>query len=79
MTGTCQGNPSSFINQHQMKKHKLIHEEVKCPECNKSFGTKRNMKRHVKNVLKAQNNISGNSNGSNVDGNLNTDPLLPAI
>ena len=45
----------------------------------KELWAKSNMKRHVKNVLKAQNNISGNSNGSNVDGNLNTDPLLPAI
>ena len=75
MTGTCRGNPSSFINHHQLKKHSLIHEEVECPECKKTFGAKRNMKRHVKNVHKAQNDISRNSNGSNVDGNLNTDPL----
>ena len=75
MTGTCRGNPSSFINHHQLKKHSLIHEEVECPECKKSFGAKRNMKRHVENVHKAQNDISGNSNDSNVDGNLNTDPL----
>ena len=45
----------------------------------KSFGAKRNMKRHVNHVHKAQNDISRNSNRSNVDGILNTDPLLPEI
>ena len=75
MTGTCRGKPSSFINHHQLKKH----QQIECPECKKSFGAKRNMKRHIKNVHKGHNDTSRNSNGSNVDGNLNTDPLLPAM
>ena len=75
MTGTCRGKPSSFINHHQLKKH----QQIECPECKKSFGAKRNMKRHVKNVHKGHNDTSRNSNGSNVDGNLNTDPLLPSM
>ena len=62
-----------------MKKHTLIHEGVECPERKKNFGSKRNMKRHLKNVHRAQNDLSRNSNGSNSDENLNADLLLPAI
>ena len=50
MTGTCRGKPSSFINHHQLKKH----QQIECPECKKSFGAKRNMRRHVKHVHKGQ-------------------------
>ena len=79
MTGTCKENHRSFINHQQMMKHTLIHEGVECPECKKNFGAKRNMKRHLKNVHRAQNDLSRNSNGSNTEENLNADPLLPAI
>ena len=60
-----------------MTKHKKIHENVSCPECNKSFGARRNMTRHMKNVHKARNinETSRNSNGSHTDENLNDDPI----
>ena len=73
----CEENPKSFINHQQMTKHKKIHENVSCPECNKSFGARRNMMRHMKNVHKARNinETSRNSNGSHTDENLNGDPI----
>ena len=76
MSGMCKENPKSFINHQQMTKHQKIHENVSCPECNKSFGARRNM-RHIKNVYKARkiNETSRNSNGSHTDKNLNDDPI----
>ena len=76
MSGTCKEKPTSFINHQQMIKHQQIHANVPCPECNKCFGAKRNMKRHVKNVHKARDNeTSTNSNKSNTDENFNDDPI----
>ena len=57
MSGTYKENPKSFINHQQMTKHQKIHENVSCPECNKSFVARRNMKRHMKNVHKARNEM----------------------
>ena len=65
--------------KNHMRKHATKNKENKCDKCKKCFGAKRNMKRHVKNVHRGHNDTSRNSNGSNVDGNLNTDPLLPAM
>ena len=45
----------SFINHQQMTKHQKIHENFH--DCNKSFGARRNMKRHMKNVHKARNEM----------------------
>ena len=58
-----------------MTKHQKIHENFH--DCNKSFGARRNMKRHMKNVHKARNinELSRNSNGSYTDENLNDDPI----
>ena len=76
MSGTCKEKPTSFINHQQMIKHQQIHANVPCPECNKCFGAKRNMKRHVKNVHKARDTeTSTNSNKSNTDENFNDDPI----
>ena len=73
----CKENPKSFINHQQMTKHQKIHENVSCPDCNKSFGARRNMQRHIKNVHKARNDneTSRNSNGSHTDENFNEDPI----
>ena len=73
---TCKEKPTSFINHQQMIKHQQSHANVPCPECNKCFGAKRNMKRHVKNVHKARDTeTSTNSNKSNTDENFNDDPI----
>ena len=79
MKCTSDGNPHSFVNHQQMKKNSEIHANVECPERNKIFGAKRNMKRHVKNVHRAHNDTWRNSNKSNVDDNFNADQLLPAM
>ena len=60
-----------------MTKHQKIHANVSCPDCNKSFGARQNMKRQMKNFHKARNvnETSRNSNGSHTDENLNDDPI----
>ena len=52
---SCKENPKSFINHQKMTKHQTIHENFH--DCNKSFGARQNMKRHMKNVHKARNEM----------------------
>ena len=48
------------------------HENVSCTECKKTFGAKRNMLRHIKNIHKKEDHDkTGNSNSSQIDMNLN--------
>ena len=74
MAGNCKNRPKSFINHNLLVTHRKNHENVKCTHCEKIFGAKRNMLRHVKNVHKPkEHDNTGNSNESQNDANLNLD------
>ena len=74
MAGRCKNRPKSFINNTLLATHKKNHDNVKCTHCEKSFGAKRNMLRHVKSVHKAKDHDNtGNSNESQNDTNANLD------
>ena len=72
MAGTCKNKPKSFLNNRLLVEHRKNHENVSCTECKKTFGAKRNMLRHIKNVHKKEDHgKTGNSNSSQIDMNLN--------
>ena len=50
--GKCSENPKSFINPRLLSRHQGTHENVSCLECEKVFGAKRNMIRHMRVVHK---------------------------
>ncbi|KAK9433652.1 hypothetical protein V1505DRAFT_303359, partial [Lipomyces doorenjongii] len=59
----CDQCPQSFNRNHDLKRHKRIHLDVKpfpCPNCDKTFSRKDALKRHT--LVKG---CGGNSDGSN--------------
>ena len=78
VSGKCSKKPNIFKNQRQLDMHKTCHQNVKCDECGKEFGAKRNLKRHKKVKHETfQKDRSQNSNTSVGDGNGN-DADVPA-
>ena len=72
VAGTCKNKPKSVLNNRLLVEHRKDHENVSCTECKKTFGAKRNMLRHIKNVHKKEDHDkTGNSNSSQIDMNLN--------
>ena len=78
--GKCSDKPIPCPNLKRLEKHKTTHANVKCDYCDKIFSAKRNLKRHVKNVHKTQDE-STNSNHDNDDNNSNqrNDPLSDMV
>ena len=75
--GKCKNKPKSFVNNQLLAKHAKIHDSNPCTKCQKTFGAKRNLVRHLKTVHKEteadDQNISENSNNSQIDLNVNVD------
>ena len=46
--GKCELQPKSFTNSYKLQKHQGIHADVLCEKCEKPFGTKRSLQRHIK-------------------------------
>ena len=47
-TDSCTAKPKTFINHRLLERHQTSsHANVACPECEKIFGAKRNMLRHI--------------------------------
>ena len=68
----CFSKPISFPNRAKLNKHKTCHENQKCNACGKTFGAKRNLRRHEKiKHNKDKGDISTNSNTSDGDKNGN--------
>ena len=51
--GSCAEKPKSFVNNHLLSRHQHHHESFPCTKCQKSFGAKKNMVRHLNTVHKA--------------------------
>ena len=78
VSGKCSKKTHIFKNQRQLDMHKTCHENVKCDQCGKEFGAKRNLKLHKKvKHEQFQKDRSQNSNTSVEDGNGN-DADVPA-
>ena len=78
VSGKCSKKPNIFKNQRQLDMHKTCHQNVKCDQCGKEFGAKRNLKLHKKvKHEQFQKDRSQNSNTSVEDGNGN-DADVPA-
>ena len=50
--GSCAEKPKSFINNQLLSRHQLHHENLPCNKCQKTFGAKKNMVRHLNTVHK---------------------------
>ena len=46
--GKCELQPKSFTNSYKLQKHQELHADVLCEKCEKPFGTKRSLQRHIK-------------------------------
>ena len=46
--GKSELQPKSFTNSYKLQKHQEIHADVLCEKCEKPFGTKRSLQRHIK-------------------------------
>ena len=78
VSGKCSKKHNIFKNQRQHDMQKTCHQNVKCDECGKEFGAKRNLKCHKKVKHETfQKDRSQNSNTSVGDGNGN-DADVPA-
>ena len=59
--GTCENKPKTFVNNRLLLQHKKDHQNLPCQSCTKTFPSKRNLNRHMKNVHKQQQNIDRRS------------------
>ena len=50
--GKCKNKPKSFVNNQLLAKHAKIHDSNPCTKCQKTFGAKRNLVRHLRTVHK---------------------------
>ena len=50
--GFCAEKPKSFLNNQLLSRHQLHHENLPCNKCQKTFGAKKNMVRHLNTVHK---------------------------
>ena len=75
--GKCKNKPKYFVNNQLLAKHAKIHDSNPCTKCQKTFGAKRNLVQHLRTVHKEteadDQNISENSNNSQIDLNVNVD------
>ena len=50
--GKCKNKPKSFVNNQLLAKHAKIRDSNPCTKCQKTFGAKRNLVRHLRTVHK---------------------------
>ena len=75
--GKCKNKPKPFVDNQLLAKHAKIRDSNPCTKCQKTFGAKRNLVQHLRTVHKEteadDQNISENSNNSQIDLNVNVD------
>ena len=66
--------PKSFNNSYKLQKHQGIHADVLCEKCEKPFGTKRSLQRHIK-AKHQEAHIGENQGDEEVTGSTNIEHL----